>query len=60
MINRDDEYGAEHQDARQETQVLWYGLGQDATVRARHISSGFDGLRFEVQAESRISRWNRR
>jgi len=29
--------------------VLWYGLGKDATVRARRITSSFDGLRFEVQ-----------
>jgi UDP-N-acetylmuramoyl-L-alanyl-D-glutamate--2,6-diaminopimelate ligase len=30
------------------TETMWYGLGPDATVRARHISSGFQGLRFEV------------
>ena len=50
-INRDDEYGARMK-AGAETQVMWYGLGKDATVRARHISSSFDGLRFEVQAGS--------
>jgi UDP-N-acetylmuramoyl-L-alanyl-D-glutamate--2,6-diaminopimelate ligase len=50
-INRDDEYGARIKTGK-ETQVLWYGLGKDAAVRARHISSGFDGLRFEVHAES--------
>ena len=33
-----------------ETEVYWYGLGQDATVRARHVNSGFQGLRFEVQS----------
>lgn len=31
------------------TEVYWYGLGQEATLRARHISSAFTGLRFEVQ-----------
>ncbi|MBV9746864.1 MAG: UDP-N-acetylmuramoyl-L-alanyl-D-glutamate--2,6-diaminopimelate ligase, partial [Acidobacteriia bacterium] len=32
-----------------DTEVYWYGLGPDATLRARHISSGFNGSRFEVQ-----------
>ena len=49
VINRDDERGASIKAGR-ETQVFWYGLGKDATVRARHISSSFEGLRFEVQA----------
>src|SRR5579872_564393 len=54
-INRDDEYGARMKTGA-ETQVMWYGLGKDATVRARRISSSFDGLRFEVQtANERIS-----
>ena len=49
VINRDDEYGASMK-MRAATEVLWYGLGKDATVRARRISSSFEGLRFEVQA----------
>src|SRR5579859_601972 len=49
VINRDDEYGARIQTGSA-AQVLGYGLGKDATVRARHISSSFAGLRFEVQA----------
>ncbi|HXI44376.1 MAG TPA: UDP-N-acetylmuramoyl-L-alanyl-D-glutamate--2,6-diaminopimelate ligase [Bryobacteraceae bacterium] len=49
VINRDDEYGARMQTGS-DSRVLWYGLGKDATVRARHISSSFEGLRFEVQA----------
>jgi len=49
VINRDDEYGARMQTGS-DSQVLWYGLGKDATVRARHISSSLEGLRFEVQA----------
>jgi UDP-N-acetylmuramoyl-L-alanyl-D-glutamate--2,6-diaminopimelate ligase len=49
VINRDDEYGARMQTGN-DSQVLWYGLGKDATVRARHISSSLEGLRFEVQA----------
>jgi len=48
-INRDDGYGAKIKPAPR-TQVMWYGLGKDAAVRARHISSSFDGLRFEIQA----------
>src|SRR5229473_7782385 len=42
VINRDDAYGARIQMGK-DSQVLWYGLGKDATVRARHISSSFDG-----------------
>lgn len=52
VINRDDSYGPKIEVGR-ETKVLWYGLGKDATVRARHISSSFEGLRFEVQAEDK-------
>ncbi len=48
VINRDDEYGARMQTGSG-SRVLWYGLGKDATVRARHVSSSFEGLRFEVQ-----------
>jgi UDP-N-acetylmuramoyl-L-alanyl-D-glutamate--2,6-diaminopimelate ligase len=48
VINRDDEYGRTIQTAKT-TEVLWYGLGADAVVRARHISSTFVGLRFDLQ-----------
>ena len=48
VINRDDEYGRRIQAAKP-TEVLWYGLGADANVRARHISSTFEGLRFDLQ-----------
>jgi UDP-N-acetylmuramoyl-L-alanyl-D-glutamate--2,6-diaminopimelate ligase len=48
VLNRDDESIRGVKLAR-ETQAYWYGLGPDATLRARHISSGFDGLRFDVQ-----------
>lgn len=30
------------------SEVLWYGLGSEAMVRARHIHSGLNGLRFDV------------
>jgi len=31
------------------TRMFWYGLSADADLRARHVSSGLHGLRFEVQ-----------
>jgi UDP-N-acetylmuramoyl-L-alanyl-D-glutamate--2,6-diaminopimelate ligase len=48
VLNRDDEY-ARKLKVDPKTQAIWYGLGQEGDLRARHISSGFDGLRFEVQ-----------
>ena len=48
VLNRDDEY-ARRIKVGPKTQVLWYGLGQEAELRARHISSGFQGLKFDVQ-----------
>jgi UDP-N-acetylmuramoyl-L-alanyl-D-glutamate--2,6-diaminopimelate ligase len=50
VINRDDEWGRKLAGAGR-SQMLWYGLGPDSTVRARHIHSGFGGLRFEVVHE---------
>ncbi|MDE3195583.1 MAG: UDP-N-acetylmuramoyl-L-alanyl-D-glutamate--2,6-diaminopimelate ligase, partial [Acidobacteriota bacterium] len=47
-INRDDEWGRRLRGASPETEYLWYGLGQDAMVRARHIHSGLKGLRYEL------------
>src|SRR5437764_6535389 len=48
VINRDDEWGRKLLVPGSTSEVLWYGLGQDAMVRARHIHSGLNGLRFEV------------
>jgi UDP-N-acetylmuramoyl-L-alanyl-D-glutamate--2,6-diaminopimelate ligase len=48
VLNRDDEYARRIQ-VNPTTEVLWYGLGQEPELRARHISSGFQGLKFEVQ-----------
>jgi UDP-N-acetylmuramoyl-L-alanyl-D-glutamate--2,6-diaminopimelate ligase len=48
VLNRDDEY-ARRIAIDKRTKVLWYGLGQDADLRARHISTGFNGLKFDVQ-----------
>ena len=47
VLNRDDEY-ARQIPADSRTETLWYGLGPDANLRARRISSGSQGLRFEV------------
>jgi UDP-N-acetylmuramoyl-L-alanyl-D-glutamate--2,6-diaminopimelate ligase len=48
VLNRDDEY-ARRIRVHKETEVLWYGLGPESNLRARHISCGFNGLKFEVQ-----------
>ncbi|MEX2263474.1 MAG: UDP-N-acetylmuramoyl-L-alanyl-D-glutamate--2,6-diaminopimelate ligase [Bryobacteraceae bacterium] len=47
-INRDDEYGKTIAPPAA-TECLQYGLGPDADVRARHISSTSRGLRFDIQ-----------
>jgi UDP-N-acetylmuramoyl-L-alanyl-D-glutamate--2,6-diaminopimelate ligase len=49
VLNRDDQWCRRVEIPRQ-SEVLWFGLGQGATVRARHISSNLQGLRFEVQS----------
>ncbi len=46
-LNRDDEYAARIP-AASGTEVLWYGLGADAAVRATAISVTITGLRFDV------------
>jgi UDP-N-acetylmuramoyl-L-alanyl-D-glutamate--2,6-diaminopimelate ligase len=48
VLNRDDEY-ARRIKLHPKSEIFWYGLGQEPNLRARHISSGFQGLRFEVQ-----------
>jgi len=48
VLNRDDHY-ARQLKLHPKTKALWYGLGQDPDLRARHIKSGFEGLRFDVQ-----------
>jgi UDP-N-acetylmuramoyl-L-alanyl-D-glutamate--2,6-diaminopimelate ligase len=51
ILNRDDEW-CRRLELSPDTRVLWYGLGHGATVRARHISSNLQGLRFEVQTRN--------
>jgi UDP-N-acetylmuramoyl-L-alanyl-D-glutamate--2,6-diaminopimelate ligase len=48
VVNRDDEY-VRRLPLHPSTKVMWYGLGQDAELRPRNVSSSFQGLRFEVQ-----------
>jgi UDP-N-acetylmuramoyl-L-alanyl-D-glutamate--2,6-diaminopimelate ligase len=52
VVNRDDEYGRSLQ-FKAGTEVLWYGLDEGADARAVRITSGFDGLRFEIQYRGR-------
>src|ERR1019366_6376198 len=48
-LNRDDPW-ARRIKVHPQTQLLWYGLGQEADLRPRHIVSGVGGLRFDVQS----------
>jgi UDP-N-acetylmuramoyl-L-alanyl-D-glutamate--2,6-diaminopimelate ligase len=47
-LNRDDAW-ARRIRVHPKTELLWYGLGPDAALRPRHIASGFNGLRFDLQ-----------
>jgi UDP-N-acetylmuramoyl-L-alanyl-D-glutamate--2,6-diaminopimelate ligase len=48
VINRDDEWGKKLAALGTTSDVLLYGLGSEAMVRARHIHSSLSGLRFDV------------
>jgi len=48
VINRDDEWGRKLAAIGTTAELLSYGLGNEAMVRARNIHSGLSGLRFEV------------
>jgi UDP-N-acetylmuramoyl-L-alanyl-D-glutamate--2,6-diaminopimelate ligase len=48
VVNRDDEWGRKLPQTGGSSELLWYGLGPDAMVRARHVRSGLKGLKFEV------------
>jgi UDP-N-acetylmuramoyl-L-alanyl-D-glutamate--2,6-diaminopimelate ligase len=47
VVNRDDSWSRRLTQGNA-SEVLWYGLGSEAMVRARHIHSGLTGLRFDV------------
>jgi UDP-N-acetylmuramoyl-L-alanyl-D-glutamate--2,6-diaminopimelate ligase len=48
VINRDDEWAKKLAALGTTSDVLLYGLGSEAMVRARHIHSSLSGLRFDV------------
>jgi UDP-N-acetylmuramoyl-L-alanyl-D-glutamate--2,6-diaminopimelate ligase len=48
VLNRDDEYSRRIK-ISPNTEAMDYGFAQDAMLRPRHVSSGFNGLRFDVQ-----------
>jgi UDP-N-acetylmuramoyl-L-alanyl-D-glutamate--2,6-diaminopimelate ligase len=52
VVNHDDEWGRSLR-TKPGTEVLLYGLEDGAAVRAVRISSGFEGLRFEIQYNGR-------
>ena len=49
VLNADDP--ASHRMASGSSRVLWYGLSDGAELRAVNVTSGFDGLRFEMHYE---------
>ena len=49
VINTDDEWSLRLA-IPGETTVLSFGFGNDAQIRARHISTSFAGLKFDIQA----------
>lgn len=51
-VNVDDPYGQKLQ-VHPQTQVLRFGLGEQADVRATDIRAGFDGLRFTIEQQGR-------
>ncbi len=51
VLNRDDEWGRKLTTPGAGTEILWYGLGKDAALRAKHIHAEGKGLRFEVAFE---------
>lgn len=50
VINRDDPRSRKLALSK-ETEVLWYGMGSESMVRARHVRTGLNGLRFDVTYE---------
>jgi UDP-N-acetylmuramoyl-L-alanyl-D-glutamate--2,6-diaminopimelate ligase len=48
VLNRDDEYARQLR-LSPKTELIDYGFAQDAMLRPRHVSTGFNGLRFDVQ-----------
>lgn len=51
VLNQGDDASASM--ANENSRVLWYGLPGDAQLHAENISTGFDGLRFDLCYEGR-------
>ncbi len=51
VLNQGDDAGASM--ANDQSRVLWYGLPGDAQLHAENISTGFDGLRFDLCYEDK-------
>ncbi len=47
VLNRDDP-ASDQMLPHSGTRVLWYGVGENAELRAENVRSGFDGLHFEL------------
>lgn len=52
VLNADDEW-ARKIECAPGTQVIWYGLGKSAGLRAENIDAGFHGLRFDIAWQGR-------
>jgi UDP-N-acetylmuramoyl-L-alanyl-D-glutamate--2,6-diaminopimelate ligase len=52
VINHDDTYASALR-TKPQTEVITYGLGEGASARAQGVTTGFDGLRFEIHHDGR-------
>jgi UDP-N-acetylmuramoyl-L-alanyl-D-glutamate--2,6-diaminopimelate ligase len=53
VINHDDKYASAIR-TKPQTEVITYGMGEGAKARAQRVTSGFDGLRFEIHHEGKV------
>jgi UDP-N-acetylmuramoyl-L-alanyl-D-glutamate--2,6-diaminopimelate ligase len=52
VLNHDDKLVAAVR-TKPQTEVITYGLGEGASARAQRVTTGFDGLRFEIHHDGR-------
>lgn len=55
VLNRDDSW-ARQIDPLPETNVSWYGLGEDADYRAEDVRYSFEGTEFQLNAKGNVVR----
>jgi UDP-N-acetylmuramoyl-L-alanyl-D-glutamate--2,6-diaminopimelate ligase len=48
VLNRDDEWGRKLGESISGSEIMWYGVGSDASIRARSVHSSLAGLRFDI------------